>query len=299
MNKIYAFCFLLLSFAIHSQTIKDEKLEDWVFPQKNNFTRMKSNRLDTSPSRTNYFRIKDRIIGTSFEVEMMNSDPAWKLFILDNEVISLVKVKEGAFGDMGGNEYSFGKENVYWKLPSANEIVEWDYTEGDNTNYHCKSYWKNDKEKLLVVERIDKNFSSTEYYSEGRGLIKEVSKNVSNNKINESYTLLESDFDPEIVNENFPLIYKLDDNKPSESKKALKIDNEQNIAVSYSDGTIPKEYKIQITVDKGLPYNVKDSISVKNKRGIVGISAPKYIKSENAVYYNGEKVYDGGIDFIK
>lgn len=56
---------------------------------------------------------------------------------------------------------------------------------------------------------------------------------------------------------------------------------------------------IHITLDKGLPYNIKDSITIKNRRGIDGILPPKYVKQENSVYYDGNKIYEGGDNQIK
>lgn len=69
--------------------------------------------------------------------------------------------------------------------------------------------------------------------------------------------------------------------------------NQPQNNISYSDGTIAKEYVVQLFLDKGLPYTVKDTLIIKNKRGLAGIPASKYFKGEQGVYYDGNRIPHG------
>lgn len=228
MKNNYVFFFLLLSLTVFCQAKgqEKEKLEQWIFPTKNNFLRLKSKTNSEDFFRINYFKISDRLVGTSLEIGLMNSEPSAKLFEIGNDEISLIKLKEGASIDSGGEEYSFGKDNVYFKLPNQNQKVQWNYDEGDSNIYHCESYWKenDNKGKFLVIERqASKNnrFSekTVEYYSKYKGLIKEGSLNIKTGKFTESYVLEESGFDSQMDIQDFPLFDSEKKDKSSETKE--------------------------------------------------------------------------------
>jgi len=312
MKNNYGFFFLLLILTVFCQGVKGqetEKLEQWIFPAKNNFLNLKSKTNSEDFFRINYFKISNQLIGTTLEIGFMNSIPSAKLFEIGNDEISLIKLKEGASIDSGGDEYSFGKDNVYFKLPDQNQKVQWNCDEGDGNIYHCQSYWKeNNKGKFLVIERQasenNRFFEKTvEYYSKDRGLIKKENINIKTGKISESYALGESGFDSQMdILLDFPLFDSLEPTEkdnPSQTKEQSNTTNQPQNNISYPDGTIPKEYVMQITLDKGLPYDIKDSITIKNRRGIDGILPPKYVKQENSVYYDGNKIYEGGNNQIK
>lgn len=312
MKNNYGFFFLLLILTAFCQGVKGqetEKLEQWIFPAKNNFLSLKSKTNSEDFFRINYFKISNKLVGTSLEIGLMNSEPSAKLFEIGNDEISLIRLKEGASIDSGGEEYSFGKDNVYFKLPNQNQKVQWNYDEGDSNIYHCQSYWKenDNKGKFLVIERqASKNnrFSekTVEYYSKDRGLIKQQNINIKTGKISESYAVEESGFDSQMDIQDYPLsdtLEPIEKDKTSETKEQSNTTNQPQNNISYPDGTIPKEYVVQITLDKGLPYNIKDSIIIKNRRGIDGILPPKYVRQENSVYYDGNKIYDGGDNQIK
>lgn len=305
MNKIYNFFFLLLTLTVFCQGVKGqetEKLEQWIFPAKNNFISLKSKTNSEDFFRINYFKISNQLVGTTLEIGFMNSIPSAKLFEIGNDEISLIKLKEGASFDSGGEEYSFGKDNVYFKLPHPNQKVQWNYDEGDGNIYHCQSYWKiSNKEKFLVIERQisgRQQFpeNEVEYYSKYRGLIKEGSLNRKTGKFTESYALEESGFESQMDIQDFPLfdyLESIEKDKPSETKPQSNITNQPQNNISYPDGTIPKEYLVQVFLDKGLPYTVKDTLIIRNKRGVAGIPAPKYFKGEQGVYYDGNTIPHG------
>ena len=306
MKNNHGFFFLLLILTVFCQGMKGqetEKLEQWIFPANNNFISLKSKTNSEDFFRIDYFKISDRLVGTSLEIGLMNSEPSAKLFEIGNDEISLIKLKEGASTDSGGEEYSFGKDNVYFKLPNQNQKVQWNYDEGDGNIYHCQSYWKeNNKEKFLVIERQasenNRFFEKTvEYYSKDRGLIKKENINIKTSKISESYALEESGFDSQMdILLDFPLFDSLEPtekDKPSQTKEKSNTTKQPQNNISYPDGTIPKEYVVQVFLDKGLPYTVKDTLIIKNKRGVAGIQAPKYFKGEQGVYYDGNTIPHG------
>jgi hypothetical protein len=303
MNKTYGFFFLLLSFTVFCQGVKGqtEKLEKWIFPAKNNFLRLKSKTNSEDFFRINYFKISNKLVGTSLEIGLMNSIPSAKLFEIGNDEISLIKLKEGASIDSGGEEYSFGKNNIYFKLPAPLGITKWSYADDSGTIYYGLCYWKEAKEKFLVIERQmagRQQFSekTVEYYSKNRGLVKQENINTKTGKFTESYAVEESGFDSQMDIQDFPLFDSLEPiekDKTSETKEQSNTANQPQNNISYPDGTIPKEYVVQVFLDKGLPYTVKDTLFIKNKRGVSGIPAPKYFKGEQGVYYDGNTIYHG------
>ncbi|MGN7756435.1 hypothetical protein ACTJIV_03095 [Chryseobacterium sp. 22532] len=264
---------------------------------------MKSKTNSEDFFRINYFKISNQFVGTTLEIGFMNSIPSAKLFEIGNDEISLIKLKDGASTDSGGEEYSFGKDNVYFKLPYPNQKVQWNYDEGDNNIYHCQSYWKenDNKGKFLVIERQmagRQQFpeKTVEYYSKDKGLIKQENINIKTGKISESYAVEESGFDSQLDIQDFPLFDSLEPiekDKTSETKEKSNTTNQSQNNISYPDGTIPKEYVVQVFLDKGLPYTVKDTLIIKNKRGVAGIPAPKYFKGEQGVYYDGITIPHG------
>lgn len=306
MKNNYGFFFLLLTLTAFCQQLKgqeQEKLEQWIFPVKNNFLSLKSKTNSEDFFRINYFKISNQLVGTSLEIGLMNSEPNAKLFQIGNDEISLIKLKEGASIDSGGEEYSFGKDNIYFKLPKQNQKAQWNYDEGDGNIYYCQSYWKenNNKEKFLVIERQASENSQfpekeVEYYSKDRGLIKQENINTKTGKISESYAVEESGFDSQTNIQDFPLFDSLESiekDKTSETKEQSNTTNQPQNNISFPDGTIPKEYVVQVFLDKGLPYTVKDTLIIKNKRGLAGIPAPKYFKGEQGVYYDGNRISHG------
>lgn len=304
MNKIYAIFFLLLSLTVFCQGVKGqetEKLKQWIFPAKNNFISLKSKTNSEDFFRINYFKISDRFVGTSLNIGFMNSDPSAKLFEIGNDEISLIRTKDGAFGDMGGEEHYLGRNNIYFKLPTPMGTTKWSYADYDGTIYYGQCYWKTGKEKLLVIERQiagRQQFpeKTVEYYSKDKGLVKQENINIKTSKITESYSLEESGFDSQMDIQDFPLFDSLEPiekDKTSETKEQSNTTNQPQNNISYPDGTIPKEYVVQVFLDKGLPYTVKDTLIIKNKRGVAGIPAPKYFKGEQGVYYDGNTIPHG------
>lgn len=310
MNKTYGFFFLLLSLTVFCQRVKGqetEKLEQWIFPANNNFISLKSKTNSEDFFRIDYFKISNQLVGTSLEIGFMNSIPSAKLFEIGNDEISLIRTKDGAFGDMGGEEHDFGKNNIYFKLPAPVGTTKWSYADDDGTIYYALCHWKEGKQKFLVIERQMSGRQqfpekTVEYYSKDRGLIKQENINIKTGKISESYAVEESGFDSQTNIQDFPLFDSLEPiekDKNSQTKEQPNTTNQPQNKISYPAGTIPKEYVVQITLDKGLPYNIKDSITIKNRRGIDGILPPKYVKQENSVYYDGNKIYEGGNNQIK
>lgn len=303
MKNNYGFFFLLLSLTVFCQGVKGqtEKLEQWIFPAKNNFLSLKSKTNSEDFFRINYFKISDKLVGTTLEIGFMNSEPSAKLFEIGNDEISLIKTKDGAFGDMGGEEHDFGKNNIYFKLPTPIGTTKWSYADDDGTIYYGLCYWKTGKEKLLVIERQiagRQQFpeKEVEYYSKDKGLIKQENINIKTGKISESYAVEESGFDSQTNIQNFPLFGSLEPiekDKTSETKEQSNTANQPQNKISYPDGTIPKEYIVQVFLDKGLPYTVKDTLIIKNKRGVAGIPAPKYFKGVQGVYYDGNTIPHG------
>lgn len=304
MKNNYGFFFLLLSLTVFCQGMKGqetEKLEQWVFPAKNNFLSLKSKTNSEDFFRISYFKISNQLVGISLEIGLMNSDPSAKLFEIGNDEISLIRTKDGAFGDMGGEKHDFGKNNIYFKLPAPNGITKWSYADDGGTIYYGLCYWKEAKEKFLVIERQmagRQQFSekTVEYYSKDRGLVKQENINIKTGKISESYALEESGFDAQMDIQDFPLFDSLEPtekDKTSETKEQSNTTNQTQNNISYPDGTIPKEYVVQVFLDKGLPYTVKDTLIIKNKRGVSGIPVPKYFKGEQGVYYDGNTIPHG------
>lgn len=303
MKNNYGFFFLLLILTAFCQGVKGqtEKLEQWIFPSKNNFISLKSKTNSEDFFRINYFKISNQLIGTTLEIGLMNSEPSAKLFEIGNDEISLIKTKDGASIDSGGEEYTFGKNNIYFKLPTPIGTTNWSYADDDGTIYYGQCYWKEGKQKFLVVERQmsgRQQFSekTVEYYSKDKGLVKQENINTKTGKISESYAIKESGFDSQIDIQDFPLFDSLEPiekDKTSETKEKSNTNNQSQNNISYPDGTIPKEYVVQVFLDKGLPYTVKDTLIIKNKRGVAGIPAPKYFKGEQGVYYDGNTIPHG------
>lgn len=235
MKNNYGFFLLLLSLTAFCQGIKGqekEKLEQWIFPTKNNFLRLKSKTNSEDFFRINYFKISDRLVGTSLEIGLMNSEPSAKLFEIENDEISLIRTKDGASIDSGGEEYTFGNNNIYFKLPAPIGITKWSYADDSGTIYYGLCYWKEEKQKLLVIERQmsgRQQFSEkiVEYYSKDKGLIKQENINIKTGKISESYAVKESEFDSQMEIQDFPLFDSL---KPSEKDKTSETKENPSIA---------------------------------------------------------------------
>ncbi|MCW3162130.1 hypothetical protein [Chryseobacterium oryctis] len=306
MKNNYGFFFLLLSLTVFCQRVKGqetEKLEQWIFPANNNFLRLKSKTNSEDSFRINYFKISDKLVGTTLEIGFMNSIPSAKLFEIGNDEISLIRTKDGASIDSGGEEHDFGKNNIYFKLPAPIGTTKWSYADDSGTIYYGLCYWKenNNKEKFLVIERQMSGRQqfpekTVEYYSKVRGLIKQENINIKTGKISESYAVEESGFDSQTNIQDFPLFDSLEPiekDKSSQTKEQSNTTNQPQNNISYPDGTIPKEYVVQVFLDKGLPYTVKDTLIIKNKRGVAGIPAPKYFKGEQGVYYDGNRIPHG------
>jgi hypothetical protein len=203
---------------------------------------------------------------------------------------------------MGGEEHDFGRNNIYFKLPTPIGITKWSYADYDGTIYYGQCYWKTGKEKFLVIERQiagRQQFpeKEVEYYSKDKGLIKRENINIKTGKISESYAVEESGFNSQMdILLDFPLfgyLESIEKDKPTETEGKSNISNQPQNSISYPDGTIPKEYVMQVFLDKGLPYTVKDTLIIKNKRGVSGIPAPKYFKGEMGVDYGGNTIYHG------
>lgn len=306
MKNNYGFFLLLLILTAFCQRVKaqeTEKLEQWIFPVKNNFLSMKSKTNSEDFFRINYFKISNQLVGTSLEIGLMNSEPSAKLFQIGNDEISLIKTKDGAFGDMGGEEHDFGKNNIYFKLPAPIGTTKWSYADDSGTIYYGLCYWKENKskEKFLVIERQISGRQQfpekeVEYYSKDKGLVKRENLNIKTGKFTESYAVEESGFDSQMDIQDFALfdsIGTIEKDKPAETKEQSNTTNQAQNNISFPDGTIPKEYVVQVFLDKGLPYTVKDTLVIKNKRGSAGISLPKYSKQDQGVYYDGERFSHG------
>lgn len=227
MKNNYGFFFLLLSLTVFCQGMKGqetEKLEQWIFPAKHNFLRLKSKTNSEDFFRINYFKISNKLVGTTLEIGLMNSIPGAKLFEIGNDEISLIRTKDGASIDSGGEEYSFGKDNVYFKLPAPLGTTKWSYTDDGGTIYYGLCYWKEAKEKFLVIERQmsgRQQFSekTVEYYSKDKGLVKQENINIKTGKISESYAVKESGFDSQTNIQDFPLVDSLEPIKKDKSSK--------------------------------------------------------------------------------
>lgn len=226
MKNNYGFFFLLLILTAFCQGVKGqtEKLEQWIFPSKNNFISLKSKTNSEDFFRINYFKISNQLIGTTLEIGLMNSEPSAKLFEIGNDEISLIKTKDGASIDSGGEEYTFGKNNIYFKLPTPIGTTKWSYADDDGTIYYGQCYWKEGKQKFLVVERQmsgRQQFSekTVEYYSKDKGLVKQENINIKTGKISESYAVKESGFDSQTNIQDFPLVDSLEPIKKDKSSK--------------------------------------------------------------------------------
>ncbi|WP_147436408.1 hypothetical protein [Chryseobacterium sp. 7] len=189
---------------------------------------MKSKTNSKDFFRINYFKISDKLVGTSLNIGFMNSDPSAKLFEIGNDEISLIRTKDGAFGDMGGEEHDFGRNNIYFKLPTPIGNTKWSYADDSGTIYYGQCYWKTGKEKLLVIERQiagRQQFpeKTVEYYSKDKGLIKRVNINIKTGKFTKSYAVEESGFDSQTNIQDFPLSDSEKKNKTVQSKKQSNI----------------------------------------------------------------------------
>lgn len=227
MKNNHGFFFLLLILTVFCQEVKGqetEKLEQWIFPAKNNFVSLKSKTNSADFFRINYFKISNKLVGTTLEIGFMNSEPSVKLFEIGNDEISLIKTKDGASIDSGGEEYTFGKNNIYFKLPTPIGTTKWSYADDDGTIYYGQCYWKEGKQKFLVVERQmsgRQQFSekTVEYYSKDKGLVKQENINIKTGKISESYAVKESGFDSQTNIQDFPLVDSLEPIKKDKSSK--------------------------------------------------------------------------------
>ena len=213
MKKTINICCLLITLSVSAQI---ETLKDWIFPTKNNFQLLKSKTKPDDFFRINYFKISDNLVGTSLEIGLMNSEPSSKLFEIRNDEISLIKTKDGAFGDMGGEEHDFGENNIYFKLPTNIGTTKWSYADDSGTIYYGLCYWKEGKEKFLVIERQmsgKQQFpeKTVEYYSLGKGLSKIETYNPTTKKLIDRLELKDSSFDKDILNEDFPLNTELNE----------------------------------------------------------------------------------------
>ncbi len=298
-----------------SQIKENEKIEDWIFPKGINFKwynikSFEEESLNHSSLKISYYNISDNQIGTSEEIAFSEeeSTPEYKLFEITFDEIKLVKLKTSSFSGIQSTEYSFDENNIFWKMPSQDGVTNWAYKEIGGSFYRCKSYWKigEKNEKYLIVEKEffegdDAEFSrekEIEYFKKNKGLYKFELYKSRSNKLVELYSSQEGGLDPNIENNKFPLI----NNQNLLAHTSIKLDSTSvsKNEIKYPDGTIPKEYKIQILLDKGLPYLVKDTITVKNIRGIEVISPPKFIKSEHALYFEEKEVYiDGYVENAK
>ena len=302
MNKIIYLCFVLLPLFVVSQTSNtDERIMDWVFPKENNFQWFNIKSLDkgdgnNSSLKISYYKISENQIGTSEEVIFTGevSTPQFSLYQIENNEVKLLKLKTSSFPGIQSIEYSFDENNTFWKMPSQNETIKWEYKEEGGALYRCKSYWKDDNnEKLLVVEKDafegeDVEFSrerAVEYYKKNKGLYKLELFKTKTGKLIEKYNRQEGGVDVNITNQVFPL-------KKHQDSELVVLDNNKEKSISkeieYPPGTIPKEYRMEILVDKGLPYLVRDTISIKNSRGLTNIPPPKFNKSDQTIFYNGE-----------
>lgn len=247
MSKTYSFFFLLLTLTVFCQGMKGqetEKLEQWIFPAKNNFLSLKSKTNSEDFFRINYFKISNQLIGTSLEIGFMNSEPSAKLFEIGNDEISLIRTKDGAFGDMGGEEHDFGRNNIYFKLPTPIGITKWSYADYDGTIYYGQCYWKTGKEKFLVIERQMSGRQqfpekTVEYYSKDRGLVKQENFNIKTGKFTESYAVEESGFNSQMdILLDFPLFDSLE---PIEKDKTVQPKKQSNISETKKDNLTDME----------------------------------------------------------
>lgn len=309
MNKTLYLYFVLFPLFVVCQTNNiDEKIGDWIFPRENNFRWYKVKSFDTgndnnSSLKMEYYKISENQIGISESVLFTGEESTteFRLYEILNDEIKLLKLKTIGFPGVEPIEYSFDKNNVYWKLPSSNEVVKWDYTEEGGTFYRCKSYWKVSTKdgKLLVIEKEifegeEVEFSrekTIEYYKKGGGLDKFELYKARSDKLFESYISQEGGFDINVVSQDFPLRKKEDSSLENTNRNENIITTKKII---YPPGTIPKEYRMQLLIDKGFPYLVKDTISIKNKRGQPNIPPPKFNKSENSIFYDGKENYSDG-----
>ena len=315
MKKIIYLHFLLFTLIINGQTSNVEKLENWIFPKESNYNWYRTKNFDgkkitTSTLKISYYKISDNQVGTSEKFIFKGDETLeeFKLFEIDTNEIKLLKIQEAVVvGNDKKSIVNFDKNNTFWKLPMEKTIMKWNYTGNGGTFYKCKSYWKigEKNEKYLIVEKEvfeaeDVEFSrekEIEWFKKNKGLYKYELLESRSNELLESYTSQESGFDTNIEKDSFPFENK----QHLTNKTPIKTDNlNTEKKIEYQDGTIPKEYKIKILVDRGLPYLVKDTIIVKNKNGIINIPEPKLNKSEKAIFYNGKEVYiDGYIEDAK
>lgn len=303
MKKLIAFCLLYLSFEAYSQNVSNEKLIDWIFPNQNNYSRFREKDMSNgslSGLTYYYYKISENLIGMSIEIDEMNVTPESRLFEINEKDIKILKMKTSGFGDMGGDEYSFEiGNNEFVKLPELESEMFWEFSEANGNFYECKSFWKIDKTTYLIVERkvfdnirkenlIEKRIG---YYEKGKGLIKEEIINNKTRKLSDVMTLIESGFDKELKIFDFNISLDLvnNENKMIENSSNLEkpIDEKNKI---FLDGTIPKSFKVKLLIDKGLPYLVKDTIVLYNKKGIIGIT-PKLMKN-GALMFDGKSVID-------
>jgi hypothetical protein len=162
----------------------------------------------------------------------MNSEPSAKLFEIGIDEISLINTKDGASIDSGGEEHDFGKNNIYFKLPTPIGTTKWSYADNGGTIYYGLCYWKEAKEKFLVIERQmagRQQFpeKTVEYYSKDTGLVKQESINIKTGKLKESYTVEESGFDSQMDIQDFPLS---DSSKPIKKDKPFQSKEQSSIS---------------------------------------------------------------------
>lgn len=257
MKKIITFCLLLLSFIVYCQNESDEKLINWIYPK--NISKK-------------IFELNSLEFKNIHHYEMVFSDLKDDSFVVDNNKYQIDGNKVILISkEIDGNQYKFLENNTYWELPESDKPKFWKFSEMSGYFYDCTSYWKTiDGVKNLIVERVtfDKNNRSNnlkkiEFYQKDFGLIKIDLFDLNVNKLVEVHTA-----------ESF--------DKPQKEEKSFAVEEPKTV---YPDGVIPKSYKVKLLIDKNLPYLVKDTIVLYNKKGIMGIT-PKLMK-------NGVLLFDG------
>jgi hypothetical protein len=230
------FCIATLNnFLVKEKTInnQNERITDWVFPQKINKKTFDFVLLEGSNDMKMcnvYYYIK---ISNSKFFEMnatyfsgkgiiRNDGSQWllthcskQLFEGKENEISLLKQFESATYYEENKLYSY-HNNIYYKLPILDDTIKWEYVKLNNNDieYDCKSYFDkiliNKKEqKVLIVERKDierqskrniLEFYCKEYYIKEGGLFKIENIEYSTNKTIAEYRLVESLFDKKMSN---------------------------------------------------------------------------------------------------
>jgi len=222
-NQIFYCLLLLLVLSCNKKQIEQknekvysEKMDEWIFPNSNNYLWFKYKIYDKSAGnfemkrKVYYFRTDSLHFGTlsaSFLDGTMGVSEAL-LFEKKNHETYLIKSKISS-----ENIETTNSNLLYIQFTPDNDTLRWSYSKYDGI-FNCSAFWllKEEKEKQLVIvreafpnsnptERFEKDI---EYYQKDKGLVK-IKMYGSGDKLLMTQNISERGIDPEVQSAKFPL----------------------------------------------------------------------------------------------